>query len=571
MHNHLSGVGLGYRLPDGSSLFHDLTFSFGPTRTGLVGRNGVGKTTLLEILAGLRSASAGSLTQAGRISYLPQRVTFSPTATVADALQQAEQIAAHERVACGEGSLSDFDLLADQWDLPERIERGLAKLGVSHLTTQRTVSSLSGGELTRVRLAGLLLAEPDFLLLDEPTNHLDQGARAFVYDLVANWRKGLLVVSHDRHLLSLVTQIAELQPDGLQLYGGDFAFYQEQRALARLAAEQTLHSTEQRLKDAKLTAQRARERQERHQAHGRKTSGRQNLPAIVAGKLQRDAENTAARLRDRHAQKVEYLRQELQVARGQLPIETQIKVDLASSVVPPQKRLVELRAVNYRFADTEQELWSQPLSWEIIGPERIWLRGANGAGKSTLLDLLCSKKRPSAGTLHCRAERVGFLDQQVSLLDDSLSVLDNLRRVAPLRPEHELRTLLGRFLFIRDDALKSAAVLSGGERMRAGLACLLGAEQAPELLIADEPTNNLDLPSLAALSAALHEFRGALLVATHDATFAAEIGLTREIVLGAQPLLIAGWGASVAEKAEYGFDFGHDARENRAALGSDGR
>jgi len=214
-----------------------------------------------------------------------------------------------------------------------------------------------------------------------------------------------------------------------------------------------------------------------------------------------------------------------------LPIELQIAVDLERSKVPPNKRIVELVEINYKWPGAERPLWDKPLSVEVIGPERIWLKGANGTGKSTLIDLICGEKSPVEGTVRVGAGRIGLLDQRVSALDDSLTVLENLKRAAPLRPEGELRTLLGRFLFIRDAALKPASILSGGERMRAGLACLLGADQSPEIFIADEPTNNLDLTSVEELVSALRGFGGAMILVSHDAAFVEEIGVERVIDL----------------------------------------
>jgi ATPase subunit of ABC transporter with duplicated ATPase domains len=422
-------------------------------------------------------------------------------------------------------------LTADRWDLRERIEQVFSKMGASHIALDRRVESLSGGEMTRVRIAGLLLEEPDFLILDEPTNHLDLAARESVYDLIASWKKGLIVVSHDRRLLALLDQIAELNVNGLKLYGGDYEFYRQQREVDRNAAEETLQSARQRLKEAKLTAQHAAERQQRKQSHGRRNILKRNLPPIVAGGLRRAAENTAARLRDRHRQKVDHAKREVEGARKNLPIELQIAVDLERSKVPPNKRLIELVGVNYKWPGADRRLWDKPLSVEIIGPERIWLKGANGTGKSTLIDLICGAKSPVEGTVRVGAGRIGLLDQRVSALDDSLTVLENLKRAAPLRPESELRTLLGRFLFIRDAALKPASILSGGERMRAGLACLLGADQSPEIFIADEPTNNLDLTSIEELVSALRGFGGAMIVVSHDAAFIEEIGVERVIDL----------------------------------------
>ncbi len=527
MQNHLSGVNLGYRLPDGSPLFDSLTFSFGAVRTGLVGVNGVGKTTLLEILVGLTAPSTGSLVRCGCLSYLPQVTRLDSADGIGEALNLSDVLAAYDRAVGGEALLEDFDLLADRWDLPERIRQTFTELGISHLALDRRIGSLSGGELARVRIAGLLLENPDFLILDEPTNHLDLSARNLVYELVAGWRKGLVVVSHDRRLLSLVDQIAALSPKGVTLYGGNYEFYRERREAEHLAAEQTFSGAQQRLKQVRAVAQRVRERQQKRQSAAAKSSFGKGLPKIVVGNLQRSAETSAAQLKSRHQQKIADASQNVAEARGMLPLENRITVDLADSAVPTQKRMIELNEVNYRYPEAERPLWAESLNFEVTGPQRIWLKGANGAGKSTLIDLLCGRKLPTSGAIKLGTGRTGLLDQQVSVLNDSLTVLENLRNVAPSRPNQELRTLLGRFLFIRDEALKPAAVLSGGERMRAGLACLLSREQSPEMLILDEPTNNLDLPSIEALTSALNYFHGVLIVVSHDSAFLEEIKVDR--------------------------------------------
>lgn len=531
MQNHLSGVDLGYRLPSDHLLFHSLTFSFPETRTALVGRNGVGKTTLLEILVGNLEPTNGGFERVGRTAYLPQRASTDAAATVAQALTFEREIAAYERVLREAAEPEDLDLLADHWDLPERIEKTFEQLGLRSITLDRRIDSLSGGEWTRLRIAALLLKDPDFLILDEPTNHLDLEAREFIYDLIRKWKKGLVVVSHDRTLLSLVDQIAELGPTGLRFYGGNFEFYRERREIERNAAQDSFESARQRLKDARAAAQRAHERQQRKQSAGKKKALRGDIPRIVAGGLQRASENTAGRLKGRHEGKIESANQEVQTARNNLPVEHQIVIDLERSSAPAGKRILKINELNYRHPDAREMLWPFPLEFSVFGPERVWIKGPNGSGKSTLIDLIRGRKKPSTGIVNLGTERVGWLDQKTAILNDEQTLLDNLKRYAPSRPEHELRTLLGRFLFIREDALKTVSALSGGERMRAALACLLGADRAPELLIIDEPTNNLDLPSIEELISALKNYRGALLVVSHDLSFIEEISVDRALEL----------------------------------------
>lgn len=526
----LCAIDLGYDLPDKSRLFSSVNLSLGYSCIGLVGANGSGKSTLLELLAGKRDPARGVITRSGMIVLVGQYFPGSE-ATLAQVSGVSAQLKALERVERGEGTETDFGMLEGWWDLPERIEKEFTRLGIGHLSLNQQVSSVSGGELTRVRLAGALTIDPDFLLLDEPTNHLDLHARRFVYDLVASWRRGLIVVSHDRALLDLVESIAELDAHGLRMYGGNFDFFTERREVERQAAENSLQSAQLRLKAAKYAAQRERERRQKRQFAAARNLAKDNIAPILAGARQRSAQVSSGRSATRHMAKVESLRNEVSEAGARIREDHRIIIDLSHTRVPADRNLVKLSGVNHTYANGSKPLWDAPLNFEITGPERIHLRGRNGAGKSTVINFICGRLHPSEGDLQIKSHRIGLLDQDVTVLDAGATLLENLQRRAPSRPVHELRTLLGRFLFTQDTGLKPARVLSGGERMRAGLACLLCADSTPELLILDEPTNNLDLASIEELTSALREFRGALLVVSHDLKFVEDIGLRSNIEL----------------------------------------
>jgi ATPase subunit of ABC transporter with duplicated ATPase domains len=251
----------------------------------------------------------------------------------------------------------------------------------------------------------------------------------------------------------------------------------------------------------------------------------------VIGAKKRQAENTSARLKAVHEKKIERAREEVAAARQHVHPSHQITIDLESSAVPAHKRMIEIKEINYRYPGACQSLWPTALSFEILGPERVRLKGPNGSGKSTLIDLIYGRKTASTGEVKVGTRRVGLLDQKTSILDEAYTVFENLKRVAPLRPDHELRIILGRFLFEQGAALKPVSVLSGGERMRAALACLLGADQSPQILMVDEPTNNLDLASIEELVSALSNYRGALIAVSHDDAFLKEIGIERTIDL----------------------------------------
>ena len=527
MQNHISCVDISYCLPDGAELFSSISQTLSAERTALIGPNGIGKTALLEMLAGLRAPSSGSITRSGHIELLKQSEDSRTEDQVADSLQVSGVLVALDRIEAGAGITSDFEKVEGFWDLPERIKIVFAQLGIEKIALQRPVDTLSGGELMRVRIARLLLKSPDFLLLDEPTNHLDMNARSFIYETVRQWTKGLVVVSHDRRLLSEVDSIAELSSTGLKMFGGNFEFYREQKAVEDAAAQAALEGARQRLKRATAMAVAARERQQQRQASGRHKKAKTGMPKMMAGNLRRRAETTSGKLSHRHDSKIEDAMTDVKLARGNVATDEHIRVDLHSSSVPSGRRIIELLEVKYRYTGSKDDLWPRPLNLLLTGPERLWLKGPNGSGKSTLIDLICERKHPSAGEIVIGTTRVGLLDQRVSVLDDNLTLLENIRRRAPERTVSDIRTLLGRFLFVQDAALKPVAGLSGGERIRAGLACLLAAGQAPELLILDEPANNLDLRTIGVVASAISDFRGAMIVVSHDVDFLKDIGMSR--------------------------------------------
>jgi ATPase subunit of ABC transporter with duplicated ATPase domains len=521
----LGGTDLTYILPDGTPLFEGLHFSLGAIRTGLIGRNGAGKSTLLFLLSGRFAPTSGAVMRAGRVALLDQDAHGRTHDTVADALGVAELVSAYVRVLEGRGSPADLMHLDGHWDLYDRIEKALELVGLGPLDPLRSYQTLSGGEQTRLRFARILLARPDFVLLDEPTNHLDLEGRAFVE------AGGLVVCGHDRTLLERMDQIALLDPQGLHFYGGSYSFYREQIAVERAAAERQLLDAKKEHRLARERAQRVREKQEQRQASGKRAGRRTGIGKMAAGNLQRASQASAGRLGDRHAEKVDETAGAVREARQAVVRDDPIAIDLSYTEVPARKRLVSLRGVNVRFSGQEDDLWPAPLDLSIVGPERIAMTGLNGTGKSTFLHLVDGKQDLTRGSRSIGARSVAFLDQQVSDLDPQASLLESARRAAPERTEYEIRLLLARFLFDGDAVDKPVGVLSGGERMRAGLACILCRDQAPDLLLLDEPTNNLDISSVEEITAVLNAYRGALLVVSHDEAFLEEIGVTRRINL----------------------------------------
>ncbi len=514
---------VAYATPDGARLFSDLDLTFGPKRTGLVGRNGTGKTTILRLVSGELQPLSGSISKPGRIGLLRQLVQVDG-GTVADQFGVRDDLARLDRVEAGTGG--DADVLDADWTLPSRVEAALDAVGLA-VEPDRPLATLSGGQRTRVQLAALLFAEPDMILLDEPTNNLDAEGRAAVAEMLRKWRGGAIVVSHDRALLREMDAIVELTTLGAKTYGGNWDAYAERKATELAAAEHRLDHAERSLKETERKTQQQRERQEQRNSAGKNMAARGGVPKIILGGMKRRAEATTGAkslLADKLTADAEA---DAAAARAEIEILTPLSVTLTPTGLPAGRTVLE--AIGLSGGPDGLEIISG-VDAKIIGPERVAITGPNGSGKTTLLRLLTGALTPTAGAVRITPKHA-MLDQQVSLLDPALSIRDNFRRLNPAATENDCRAALARMMFRADAALQIAGSLSGGEMLRAALAATIGSDTPPELLILDEPTNHLDIHAIAAVEAGLRMYDGALLVVSHDRDFLEAIGVERELVL----------------------------------------
>ncbi|MGW3178588.1 ribosomal protection-like ABC-F family protein [Kitasatospora sp. NPDC001119] len=517
---------LSFAWPDDTPVFQDLSFTVPAGRTGLVAPNGAGKSTLLKLIAGDLKPATGSVSVTGRLGYLRQSLPLTSDLTVAEVLDVAAVIRAIDAVESGDVDERHFTTIGDDWDIEERTRAQLDRLGLTDLTLDRGLSTLSGGQIVSLGLAAQLLKRPDVLLLDEPTNNLDAEARHKLYDVLGEFNGCLLLVSHDRALLDRMQHIAELGNGELRFYGGDFTAYEEAVRAEQEVAEKNVRNAEQELKREKREMQQARERAERRQSNAARNLKSAGLPRIFAGNMKRGAQESAGRAGQMHAARVGEAKARLDEAGRALREEQRLSLELPDTQVPAGRNLFlgEGLQVHHAgrpvFADGGVDL-------SVRGPERIALTGPNGAGKSTLLRLVTGELTPDSGEIKRNDGRIAYLSQRLDLLDLDRTVAENFAAFAPERPETERMNLLARFLFRGARAHLPVGVLSGGERLRATLACVLCAEPAPQLLLLDEPTNNLDLVSAGQLESALNSYQGAFLVVSHDERFLAEIGVNR--------------------------------------------
>ncbi|MDL2222224.1 ATP-binding cassette domain-containing protein [Parabacteroides sp. OttesenSCG-928-N08] len=523
---------ISYIHPDNALLFQQVSFSVNRgEKIALVGRNGCGKSTLFRIIIGETTPTTGTLSFSETPYCVPQHFGQYDHQSVAEALRVSDKLRAFHAILEGDASEENFSLLADDWGIEERCQAALSMWNLSHIDLCQAMSTLSGGEKTKVFLAGLAIHEPAIVLLDEPTNHLDRTARQLFYDWITESRATLFVVSHDVTLLRQLTTIYELTPDGIAVYGGNYDLYKEQKEQGLLALQSQLEEKEKALRLAKKVAREAAERKQKHEVRGKKKKEQQGVGKMAMDTLQDKAEKSAAKLKEVHAEKSAAINDEIKRLRAELPEGRGMKVDFNSSSLHSGKQLVRATAVNFGYLP-EQLLWTEPLTFVIRSGDRLVIRGDNGSGKSTLIKLITGQLSPTVGTIDCATFSHVYIDQDYSLIDDRLTLYDQAQQYNRQHyPEHEVKTILNRYLFPYDTWDKPCGKLSGGEKMRLLFCCLMIGNQKPDLFILDEPTNNLDIQNIEIIAEVIRNYRGTLLLISHDAYFIEQAGVDLSLEL----------------------------------------
>jgi ATP-binding cassette, subfamily F, member 3 len=499
----LSGAGKRY---GPKILFEDAGWLVTPKeRTGLVGANGTGKSSLLKVLAGIEGLDSGSISvQRGvTIGYLPQeglslsgRSVFAECMTVFHELRALEE--EQEQLAARMGELdpagAEYAAVADRFHRAEgqfrardgyaieaQVGTVLGGLGFSERDWKRRTEEFSGGWQMRIALAKLLLEKPNLLLLDEPTNHLDLEARNWLEQYLANYPHAIVLVSHDRYFLDVtVRRILELWNKGLHFYSGGYSRYEEQKTERRAQLAAAFENQQDRIRQLEAFITRFR------------------YTATKAKQVQ-------SRIKE-----IERM-EKIEIPPEEKTVHFRFPQPKASGRVVAQFQQVAKSYGDLRvFADAD---------FYIERGDRVALVGVNGAGKSTLIKILAGVEPVTAGeyTLGHNAEPDYFAQDQYKELDPGARLIDDLSTVAPRATNTELRGILGCFLFSEDDVFKTIGVLSGGERNRYALARMLMVPS--NFLLLDEPTNHLDMRAKDVLLTALQEFSGTLVFVSHDRYF----------------------------------------------------
>lgn len=536
---------ISYIHPDKEVLFSDLNFAISKgQKLGLVGNNGCGKSTLLQIIAGQLSPSSGVIVRPDDLYYIPQHFGQYDSLTIAQALRIERKQQALHAILSGDASNENFVVLDDDWNIEERSIAALDLWGLGQFTLSYPMNLLSGGEKTRVFLAGMDIHHPSVILMDEPTNHLDSSGRQRLYDWVEKCRSTLLVVSHDRTLLNLLPEICELEKHQINYYGGNYEFYKEQKTLMQEALQQRIEEKEKALRIARKVARETAERRDKQNVRGEKNNIKKGVPRIVLNALQGKSEKSTSKLNSTHQEKAEKLTGERNQLRSSLSPTATLKTDFNSSSLHTGKILVTAKEINFGYHpnsdsndiqdnnDFKQQLWQTPISFQLKSGDRLRIEGANGSGKTTLLKLITGQLQPQEGNLTRMEFTYVYLNQEYSIIDDRNSILEqayafNNRNL----PEHEIKIILNRYLFPASEWDKSCRKLSGGEKMRLAFCCLMISNNTPDMFILDEPTNNLDIQSIEIITATIKNYTGTVIAISHDDYFIQEIGIEQRILL----------------------------------------
>lgn len=521
---------LSYEHQNREVLFQDISFNLQTgQKAAFIGNNGVGKSTLLRILTREIAPKSGIIRVPSVPYFVPQHFGQYDDMTIYEALNISDKVNALHQILAGNTDEQYFETLADDWEIEDKALKALTNWQIDYLKPTSPFSQLSGGEKTKVFLAGIELHQPDIILMDEPSNHLDYKSREQLCQLIENVSATLIIVSHDKTILNLLPHTFELSAFGVKYYAGNYTFYEEQKEIETQAIVAQLEDKEKELRAAKKTKQEMAERRQKLDARGRERGVKKGLGKMALNILQDRAEKSTSKLHDTHNNKIYDIADDISEIENQLDKSKQMKINFNSSKLHKGKILAKGESIN--FAYSSNNLWTNPLNFLFQSGERILLKGLNGSGKSTLIKLLLKDLQPTEGKLYVADLDYVYLDQEYSLINNNLTIYEQAREYAPQMLEHDIKMNLNRFLFDYTTWDKKGGMLSGGEKMKLALCCLLLSSSQPDIIILDEPTNNIDLRNINILISCIKDYEGSIILVSHDRYFIDEVKIDYEIEL----------------------------------------
>ncbi|MBH8566189.1 ABC-F family ATP-binding cassette domain-containing protein [Nostoc sp. CENA67] len=516
---------LAYELSLERILFQEIQVSIGMgDRIALVGKNGIGKSTLLKILAGQISPTQGTVWQNGVVYYLPQISTIKQeinTDTV----------------------LNFLISVSDEW---WKIEEILQAQFHTTLDLSLSIANLSGGELTKLFLAIGLSQEPNVLLLDEPTNHMDLLALESLRQFLENFAGAFVIVSHKPFFLAQVTKVTwELTPGGVKVYGGNFSEYRQQKQIEQEVAWRSHEVARKELKRVQASAMQEQQRAAQSQRNGRAKFLSGSIDRAAAGAMKTKAQVSAGTAKKKHEAAVAKATQKVAETKVNTTKVTSIQLEEKSQ---KRRNLIDIQGANLWVSE---RLLIENIQLHVSSGDRLAIVGANGAGKSTLAKAILEMDKQTAilqsgEVILASAMKAVYLDQTYELVNRQQTILANMQAANPSLSYQLLRQQLGHFLFKYDDVHKSASILSGGELARLAIAIISISEI--DLLILDEPTNNLDIETVEQIVTGINEYQGAIWVISHDIDFLSRINITQGFKLKEQTLQMTTYLPSTPEQ-----------------------
>jgi ATPase subunit of ABC transporter with duplicated ATPase domains len=522
---------ISYIHPNKELLFDGINLTINlKDKIALIGNNGAGKSILFKIIINELQASAGKIEIESEPYYVPQVFDQFNYLNIAQALGVENKLNALTQILAGRATEENFNILNDDWTIEDRCREALSYWKLEQIELSRPMDTLSGGQKTKVFLAGIQIHQAEIVLLDEPSNHLDMAGKELLYQFIQETKNTLFIISHDRKLLNLLDMVCELTKTGVNVYGGNYDFYTAQKQIERNALSQDIQSKEKALRKAKDKERETLERQQKRDARGKRKQEKAGVARIMMNTLRNNAENSTAKTKNYHAEKIGGISNELTTLRANLADIDKMKFGFDNTKL--HKRRVLFKATNLNYSFGNARLWSTALNFQINSGDRLAVKGPNGSGKSTLIKVILGDLKFYLGNVYRAIQNAVYIDQEYSLIDTNVSVYEQAQHYNTLAlQEHEVKIRLNRVLFGRNDWDKSCRSLSGGERMRLMLCCLTVKNIAPDLIILDEPTNNLDIQNIEILTTAINEYEGTLVVVSHDELFLKQINIEREIDL----------------------------------------